>query len=346
MVSDTIQVRADETLNLGALREFLRPHLPEIADLEQFPGGHSNLTYLVRCADGAEYVLRRPPLGPVAPKAHDMAREYRLLAAIHPAFPRAPRPVVLCEAANVIGAIFYVMERRRGVVIRRDMPAEFAGDPENPRRISRVMVDTLADLHTVSIESAGLGGLGKPQGFVERQVAGWADRWERSKTSEVPAIDEVLAWLRSRIPTPARATLVHNDYKLDNVMLAPDQPVRMTAILDWEMATLGDPLVDLGLLLCYWSQAGDPEVRREAISGITAGPGWFTREEIVAAYAARTGADVSNIAFYETFALFKVAVVLQQIFVRYYRGQTQDIRFAEFDKRVAGLAEAALEVIP
>jgi len=176
-------------------------------------------------------------------------------------------------------------------------------------------------------------------------VAGWTDRWQRAKTTDVPAIEQVVDWLGARIPPATRPALVHNDYKLDNVMLDAADPGRVAAVLDWEMATVGDPLVDLGLLLCYWSEAGDAEVRRDSISGVTALPGWYTRAKVVERYAARTGCDLAHIRFYETFALFKVAVVLQQIFFRYHKGQTQDARFADFDKRVAGLADAALEVI-
>lgn len=343
--SDTISVRADERFDLEALRRYLGGRLGEVEAVEQFAGGHSNLTYLLRCAGGAEYVLRRPPLGPVAPKAHDMPRESRVLSAVHPVFALAPEPVLLCEDPSVIGAVFYVMERRRGVVVRRDLPAEFAADPSSPRRISEAMVDTLASLHAIPVDSPALAAIGKPQGFVERQVNGWTDRWQRSKTSEVAAIDQVVEWLRARIPAPSRASLVHNDYKLDNVMLDAADPGRVVAVLDWEMATLGDPLVDLGLLLCYWSESGDVPVRRDSISGVTALPGWYTRAQVVERYAQRTGCDLTHIRFYEAFALFKVAVVLQQIFFRYHKGQTQDERFADFDKRVAGLADAALEVI-
>ncbi len=344
---DTVPVRPDETFPEARLAEYLRERLPEFEEpleVEQFPGGHSNLTYLLRLG-GKEYVLRRPPLGPVAPKAHDMAREFRVLAAVHPVFPAAPQPLLLCEDTGVIGAVFYLMERRRGLVIRRELPPELAGQPSLPLRISEAVVDTLAELHSVDIRAPELARLGKPEGFTERQVRGWAERWQRSKTGEVPAVEQVIEWLEGRIPPLVRPTLVHNDYKLDNVMLDGADPAHVVAVLDWEMATLGDPLVDLGLLLCYWSEAADPEERRESISAITAQPGWYTRAQVVQRYAARTGCDLGQIAFYEVFALFKVAVVLQQIFFRYQRGQTRDPRFRDFDRRVRGLAEAALELI-
>ena len=358
-LKDTAPIRAGEELNAAALEAYLRERLPaslpdgrltEAAiEIEQFPGGHSNLTYLVRLG-GCELVLRRPPFGPVAPTAHDMPREYRLLAAIHPVFNLAPRPYLLCEDAEVIGVPFYIMERRRGLVIRRDMPPGVEDTLALRRQISEAMVDALAALHRVDIYSSELVNIGKPVGFVTRQVRGWAERWQRSQTSELPELDRVVRWLNDRIPPepdPASgrpATLVHNDFKLDNVMLDTQEPSRIIAILDWEMCTVGDPLVDLGIALCYWAQKGDPEARRESISPVTTGPGWMTREELAERYAEQTGRDVTGIAFYEVFALFKVAVVLQQIYYRFVKGQTHDERFKDFDRRVAGLARAAWEL--
>jgi aminoglycoside phosphotransferase (APT) family kinase protein len=355
MEQDTSTIRAGEELDAGSLGQYLRARLPDILaglpldlkapfELEQFPGGHSNLTYLVRFG-GREFVLRRPPFGPVAPTAHDMPREYRLLSAISPVFPLAPQPYLLCEDVAVIGAPFYLMERRRGLVVRRDIPPEIGDDLALRRGISEAIVDTLAALHSVDIVPGGLSGLGKPVGFMQRQVKGWADRWERAKSSDVPEIDQVVKWLSDRLPPDPDPrnlpTLVHNDFKLDNVMLDHRDPSKVVAVLDWEMCTVGDPLADVGLLLCYWAEKGDPEARRESISPVTTEPGWMTRQEIVERYAACTGRDLSGVAFYETFALFKIAVVLQQIYIRYLKGQTHDERFKEFDRRVAGLAQAA-----
>jgi aminoglycoside phosphotransferase (APT) family kinase protein len=356
---DTAPVRAGEELDWHALEAYLRERLPELIPdetlndtrivVEQFPGGHSNLTYMVRLG-GHEFVLRRPPFGPVAPTAHDMPREYRLLVAIHPVFSLAPKPYLLCENNEVIGAPFYLMERRRGLVVRREIPEEIGDDLDLRRRVSESMIDTLAELHGVDIYSSGLAAIGKPVGFVSRQLKGWTERWQRSMTSEVPEIDAVIEWLAARMPPepdPAAgrpATLVHNDFKLDNTMLDPNDPARVVAVLDWEMCTVGDPLIDLGIFLCYWAKKEDPEARRDSISPVTTEPGWITREEITERYARTTGRDVSGIGFYEAFALFKVAVVLQQIYFRYLRGQTHDERFKEFDKRVAGLARAAWEL--
>ena len=359
ITEDTAPIRPGEELDFASLEKYLRDRLPDLIKesridqpsmrIEQFPGGHSNLTYLIRLGQ-QEFVLRRPPFGPVAPTAHDMPREYRLLSMIHPVFDLAPRPYLLCEDISVIGAHFYLMERRRGLVIRRDIPKEIGNDMEARRRVSLAMVDTLASLHAVDIYSTGLIGIGKPVGFVTRQVKGWTERWHRSMTSEVREIDAVIRWLAERIPPEPDpemgrpASLVHNDFKLDNVMLDPHDPARIVAILDWEMCAVGDPLVDLGIFLCYWAEKPDPEARRESISPVTTEPGWLSRLEITERYAEKTGRDVSSIAFYEAFALFKVAVVLQQIYFRYVRGQTADERFKDFDRRVAGLARAALDV--
>jgi aminoglycoside phosphotransferase (APT) family kinase protein len=348
---DTAPVRAGEELDWNSLEAYLRERLPSELDgdldrdarieVTQFPGGHSNLTYCVRLG-GREFVMRRPPFGPVAPTAHDMPREYRLLAAISPHFHLAPKPYLLCEDAGVIGAPFYLMERRRGVVVRQAIPTEIGEDLGLRRRISESLVSTLVDLHAIDIQSTGLAKLGKPAGFVRRQVEGWAARWERSKTTELREMNETAAWLIERLPPDsATPTLVHNDYKLDNVMLDPLDPARVVAVLDWEMCAVGDPLIDLGLLLCYWPQADDPEIFAGSLRSVTMTPGWMKRAEIVERYAARSGRDLSNIGYYYTFATFKLAVVIQQIYYRYHVGQTQDARFADFDKRVEALAKWA-----
>lgn len=353
---DTAPIRAGEELDWSALAAYLRAQLPAQLDheplaldapfaVEQFPGGHSNLTYCVKFG-GQEFVLRRPPFGPVAPTAHDMPREYRLLAAIHPHFNLAPKPYLLCEDTTIIGAPFYLMERRRGIVVRQTIPPELGANLAVRRRVSESLVDTMVDLHAVDIAATGLIKLGKPAGFVKRQVEGWAQRWERAKTSELPEMTRAAEWLIEHLPAdPATPTLVHNDYKLDNLMLDPRDPTRIAAILDWEMCTVGDPLIDLGLLLCYWPQADDPEIFAGSLRSVTMLPGWLTRAEIIERYAARSGRDLSNIAYYHIFALFKLAVVIQQIYYRYHVGQTQDARFADFDRRVAALAGMAHAMI-
>ena len=345
--SDTQPVRVGEQFDWELLAAYARPQLAAILGaqfdagspltVEQFPGGHSNLTYLLRFGK-QEFVMRRPPLGPVAPTAHNMVREHRILAVVHPVFPLAPRPFVLCEDENIIGSIFYLMERRHGIVVRSREPPELANHPAARRRVSESMVDALADLHKIDIGAPRLAALGKPAGFVERQVRGWSDRWQKSQTSQVPEMEMLSNWLAEHLPSdPARPTLVHGDFKLDNVMLDAGDPGRIVAVFDWEMSTIGDPLVDLGILLGYWVHTATAE-QRDALTTVTSGAGWFKRSEILERYGARTGFDLTNIVFYEVFAIFKLTVVLQQIFFRYHRGQTDDQRFASLDQRVKWLA--------
>lgn len=344
MSADTSAVRAEEQLDLEALSAYLRRQgfsRGGSISVEQFHGGHSNLTYLVTLEGAGEYVLRRPPLGPVAPKAHDMVREFDILAAVHPVFPLAPKPALCCREASVLGAPFYLMERRRGLVVRRENPPAIGEDLALRRRIGEALLDTLVTLHAVDVSQAPVSGVGRPAGFLERQLAGWSGRWARSRTRDLPEMERLMAWLAGQLPVSPAPTLLHNDYKLDNVMLDPADPARVVAVLDWEMAALGDPLVDLGILLCYWPEAGDPPGRRESISPVTAMPGWPSRAALIERYASRTGRDVSRIAYYEIFALFKVAVVLQQIYHRYHLGQTTDPRFAAMEGRVTGLIDAA-----
>jgi aminoglycoside phosphotransferase (APT) family kinase protein len=347
-VTDTAPVRPGEELDVTALRAYLTGVIDGAEGgvaVEQFPGGHSNLTYLLHVG-GAEYVLRRAPMGPVAPKAHDMAREYDVLRRLAPCYEPAPRPLHLCRDTTVIGTVFYLMERRTGVVLRDDLPAAYAAMPDHGERISRTLVDGLSDLHHIDIDATGLAGIGRPEGFLERQVEGWAGRWERAKTADLPAISRTIAYLRDTRPVSMAPTVVHNDYKLDNVMLAPDDPDRLVAVLDWEMTTVGDPLVDLGLSLVYWQQLGTPPDARTGLGSQGADRGWYTRERFLDRYADRSGRDVGGIAWYEVLSIFKLAVILQQIYRRYVDGQTRDERFRHLDRRIAVLADAASERVP
>jgi aminoglycoside phosphotransferase (APT) family kinase protein len=349
MELDAREVRAGEQLDWTRLVAWLRERLPAcgVAGLDvrreptvaQFPGGHSNLTYLVRFGD-ADIVVRRPPFGPVPPTAHDMAREFRWLSAMHRVFPLAPRPYLLCEDVDVVGSVFYAMERRRGMVVRAEEPPILA-NPTARRRLSEALIDTLADLHAIDVAAHGLSTLGKPAGFVERQVRGWSERWHRSKTTPLPEMDALAEWLRDHLPgDPPTPSVVHGDFKLDNVMLDPDDVGRIVAIFDWEMSALGDPLVDLGIVLTYWSPTAPPE-QHDALTTVTDRPGYFTRGEIIDRYAARSGRDLSGIRYYEIFAVFKIAVVIQQIYYRFVQGQTTDARFATFGARVTFLAHHA-----
>jgi aminoglycoside phosphotransferase (APT) family kinase protein len=339
MSSDFADVRPGEELPREALAAWLAERLAGGGQVEvlQFPAGHSNLTYLLRThTPAAEYVLRRAPLGPVPARAHDMAREYRVLAAVYPHFPLAPQPIAVCESADVIGAPFFVMERRRGAVARHGVPDAFRDKPNAAALMSQALIDGLAELHLIDVESAGLGGLGRPVGFLQRQVEGWSERWRRAVTSPVPAMDPVMGWLASERPEPRRVAMLHQDYKLDNVMFAPREPSRMTAVLDWEMATVGDPLADLGLTLTYWSL---PEAQK--VAGMEASAGLWSREQMIERYVERTSFDVTGLHWYEVLGTFKLAVILQQIYARYAHGQTSDSRFAHMGQMAEALAQRA-----
>lgn len=345
MTPETSNVRPDEEMNWGALEAWLRPRLSVPAEpmtVAQFPGGSANLTYLVRFGT-QEYVVRRPPLGPVAPGSHDMRREHRVLARLHELFDRAPRSYLLCEDESVIGAIFIVVERRTGVVIRDAFPERMLGMPDLARRTSMALIDAIAELHNVDPARCGLADLGRPAGFAERQVAGWYQRWQLARDRDVPLLDAVHERLAATVPAPQRASILHNDLKLDNCQFDPADPDRVKSIFDWDMATLGDPLIDLGTLLGYWPEPTDPAPRAVRPTG-AAGP-FPSRAEITARYAATTGLDMARIDWYEAFALWKTAVVVQQIYIRYKRGQTQDTRFASYADRVPILLEAAWPLV-
>lgn len=326
---------------MAALEKYLTGKIDGPIAVEQFPGGHSNLTYLLTIG-GREYVLRRAPLGPLAPRAHDMVREARVLQAVHPYFAPAPEVYLICEDPGVIGAAFFLMERRRGIVLRDHIPSELARHEDYAARVSRAFVDCLIQLHSVDVQRYGLTALGKPDGFLARQVKGWSERWERARTEPASDMDRVMDWLARTLPRSGAPALVHNDFKLDNVMLDGGTPDRIEAVLDWEMATVGDPLCDLGLTLCYWTSTEVPGTSRQAV---TAEPGWWSRDRFVAHYAEATGRDLSALPWHEVFGVFKLAVILQQIYFRYRRGQTTDERFRHFDNRVRALVHRASEMV-
>src|SRR6185436_9286571 len=288
MHADTAAVRQGEEINVAALAAYLQGKIPDVElgiEVEQFPGGHSNLTYLL-IIGGREYVMRRAPLGPVAPKAHDMVREAKVLNAVHPHFPPAPEVYHICEDPSIVGAAFSLMERRLGIILRTSIPPEISAHENYAARISRAFVDCMVQMHAVDIEKHGLVSLGKPDGFLGRQVKGWSERWERVRTQPSPELDRVVEWLAVTMPASGAPTLVHNDFKLDNVMLDLHTPDRIEAVLDWEMTTVGDPLSDVGLTLCYWSSSLVPGTSLQAV---TTGPGWYTRDEFVDHYARATG---------------------------------------------------------
>ncbi len=342
---DTIPVREDERIDEERLAAYLRGKLPGTENplrVRQFGGGAANLTYLLDYGTH-QYVLRRPPLGPVPPKSHDMAREHRVLSVLWQAYPLAPRSFLYCDDPSIIGAPFHVLERRQGIVVRREIPPAYAHIPDAPQRMTWALVDALADLHAVDYQAIGLGDLGRPQGFIHRQIEGWWKRWQAAKLEDLPAMEAIYQWLLENEPPEQPGTLVHNDYKLDNIMLHPEDPGRAVAVFDWDMCTLGDPFSDLGALLAYWVQADDPP-HVKALAMMPIDERFPRREELVARYAARSGRDVSDIRFYHALSLYRVAVIIAQIYVRYVRGQTKDRRFASFGPMIPLTAQAALDV--
>jgi aminoglycoside phosphotransferase (APT) family kinase protein len=337
-------VRTGEELALARLRAFLVHHFPESVGplrVEQFPSGHSNLTYLVHCGEYA-FVLRRPPFGSRVKTAHDMGREYRVLSKLHSAYPLAPKVLLYCDDDSVLGAPFYIMEPIRGVIIRRDPPPGLPFPPATARRLSESFMDNLADLHSLDYESIGLGDLGKPQGYLERQVQGWIERYYGSKTHELPEVARISTWIEQHIPSRSAARLIHNDYKYDNVVLDPADVTKIIGVLDWEMCTIGDPLSDLGTALAYWVDPHDSEEFRRIRWCPSTYPGSLTRAQLIERYARASGRDISDLVFYVVFARFKVAVIVQQIYYRHRQGLTKDPRFAALGDVVRILLLAAL----
>lgn len=338
--------REGEELNIETLGAYLREHLPEGSgdlEVEQFPSGFSNLTYLLRLGD-QQLVLRRPPFGSKVKAAHDMGREYRVLSALHPIYPLAPKPLLYCEDEAVMGAPFYVMERIQGIILRGKKPAGWQATPEEVRKACENLVENLARLHQLDYKAAGLDVLQKEGSFVERQVHGWIKRYHGSQTDDIPAMEETAQWLAANFPQDVDAVLVHNDYKFDNVVLDPEDFTRLIGVLDWEMCTIGDPLMDLGVALSYWMEPQDPSLGVVQCF-LTCEPGAMTRKEVAEYYAQLTGYDISNIRFYFVYALFKLAVIVQQIYYRYKQGLTKDERFAPLILMVGALGIKATTVI-
>jgi aminoglycoside phosphotransferase (APT) family kinase protein len=342
-IDSAAPVRSGEELPVAALEAYLRNHLPDLSGplvVEQFARGFSNLTYLLRFGD-REMVLRRPPFGNTVKSAHDMGREYRVLSKLWAVYPPAPRPLLFCDDPGVMDAPFYVMERHRGIILRQQLPPGLTIDAPTARRLSTALIDALADLHALDYNAAGFGDLGRPDGYVARQVSGWIERYAKAKTDDLPAMDRVARWLAERLPRESPPSMIHNDFKYDNLVLDPGDPTRIVAVLDWEMATVGDPLMDLGTTLGYWVEADDPPGLRRNATGPTALRGSLTRRELVDRYAERTGRDVADAVFYYAFGLYKIAVIVQQIYARYVRGHTRDARFARLNELVAVLADQA-----
>jgi aminoglycoside phosphotransferase (APT) family kinase protein len=343
---DTAPIRDEEGFDHARVKAFLREHIGELVGdneivFDQFPGGAANLTYRAVAGD-VELVLRRAPLGPVAKGAHDMEREYRVLSRLWREFPQAPRAYAYCSDAEIMGKPFFVMERRHGWVIRAAWPPGFGDDDGVRRHLAEQLVRTLAALHVVEPAAVGLGDLGRPDGFVLRQIEGWARRWQRAKTRDVPAMTEAMGLLERDIPDPQAVAILHNDYKLDNTMVSAAGDV--VAVFDWDMATRGDPLVDLGTLLAYWADPEGPTYPVFGERAVTLAP-HLTKDELVAIYAEHAGLDVDGVRYYEGLALYRIAVIIEQIYARYVAGQTSDQRFGRFEPLAPLLAGAAVDVL-
>ena len=334
--------RPGEELDQDRLADYLRlaVGLEGPLRVQQFPGGHSNLTYLVSAGE-REVVLRRPPFGSTVKAAHDMGREFKVLSALGPVFPKAPRVLAFCEDASVLGAPFYLMERVGGLILRSRVPEGVALPPDTISRLCAALVDTLVELHGLDYAAAGLAGFGTPEGYALRQVAGWTKRYRAAQDAEVAEMDAVARWLAEHVPSAQGASLLHNDYKHDNLVLDPARPDRIVAVLDWEMSTLGDPLMDLGTTLAYWVEEGDRDELKAVAFGPTRLPGSYTRRQLVDRYAERSGRAVHDLDFYYCFGLFKIAVVVQQIYYRFRQGLTRDPRFAGLGGAVNVLARQA-----
>ena len=340
-------VREGESLNEEKLLEVLLANVPGLSGeikVTQFPGGFSNLTYLIEVGD-AEYVLRRPPFGAQVKSGHDMGREYKILSALNPHFPKAPRAVYYTEDESVLGAPFYLMERVKGVILRAKMPKEMQPDAAKMSDIASSLLHTLVELHQVDYQAAGLSDLGKPDGYIERQIKGWTKRYLDAKTDDVPQLEKAAHWLSENKPDQNRSTLIHNDFKYDNVVLNSEDWTQVIAVLDWEMTTLGDPLMDLGTSMGYWVNANDPDFMRQLNLTPTHLPGNPTRGEFLHQYASATGSEVGDGVFYYVFGLFKIAVIVQQIYYRHQKGLTNDPRFAKLIDAVRGMGTIAMQAI-
>ena len=345
---DLIKVRKDEKLDLGNLNSYLKNNLKlefdKLSSL-QFSGGHANLTYLIKL-DEKEYVLRRPPLGPVAPSSHDMYREHRVQSSLNALFPLAPKSLYFCDDETIIGSKFHIIERRNGFVIRKQFEPYFSSSKDNLRKISFKIIDVLSDLHKINPNEVGLGDLGKPEGFALRQLNGWEERWKKSteETDLNSKFEKLISFLRSTLPKSQTVTILHNDFKLDNIMWSNAEPFDPIAVFDWDMCTRGDPLMDLGHMLNYWIDDTDNEECKLITSMPIDKILYPKRKEIVDYYSKKTGFNVKNINWYYAFGAFKLAVILQQIFYRYQKGQTQDERFSNFGKRIGALINRANNV--
>lgn len=326
------QVRDGEGLPIATLDPWLKSHIDGLAgdpEVTQYSGGASNWTYRL-AYPSHDLILRRPPAGTKAKSAHDMGREYRVQKALKPVYPYVPDMLAFCEDDSIIGDEFYVMERLVGIIPRKNMPRGLSLSETDTRALCISVLDKLIDLHKVDTAAAGLESLGKGSGYVERQITGWSGRFKKAKTWNVAGFAYVMDWLQERMPADVANCVIHNDFRFDNVVLAPDDPMQVIGVLDWEMATLGDPLMDLGNSLAYWVQADDDKLIKAMRRQPTHLPGMLTRQEVIEYYLANLEHDIENFAFYECYGLFRLAVIIQQIYYRYHHKQTRNPQFKNF----------------
>jgi aminoglycoside phosphotransferase (APT) family kinase protein len=345
MIDQPAETRIGEEINWESLGTYLRKHLHilEKIFIQQFPSGYSNLTYLVQSGND-EFVLRRPPIGANIKSAHDMAREFNVLVSLRKAgYQKSPEPVLLCEDESIIGAKFYLMRRVKGIILRNRVPKELKIEPATFQALSKSAIDQLILLHQLDIQSSGLSQLGKPEGYVQRQVEGWTMRYEKSMTDEIASLNETANWMKKNLPDSSSVAFIHNDYKYDNLILDPNDLTQVLAVLDWEMATVGDPLMDLGTTLAYWAEATDSDALKPF--NLTWMPGNLTRQQVLNYYQEKSGRTVDDIIFYYAFGSFKVAAICQQIYFRFKKGITKDPRFAALIHVINACGENARRAI-
>jgi len=341
-------IRPGEEIDPKAVKSFLQEKIEGLSGditISQFPSGFSNLTYLIDMG-GRKMVLRRPPIGAKVKAGHDMGREYKVLKALYPVFPYCPRPLAYTEDTAIIGSPFFVMEKLSGIILRKNLPNGLFFSREQAENLCRALTHLQADIHTIDVKKAGLDFIGKPAGYVKRQVEGWTSRYGKARTRDAPDFEPIMAWLRDKMPADTdQPTIVHNDYKFDNVVLDPDRPEKIIGVLDWEMATYGDPLMDLGNSLAYWVEKNDPDDMQMMRTMPTNMPGALTRREMLDLYEKRTSRSTQQFDFYYCFGLFRLAVIAQQIYFRYFYKITDNKRFAMLIFAVNGLEKTALKVI-
>lgn len=332
MIDQALEVRGEDALDVEAIHQFVKAHLPDVQGelrMKQFRGGASNLTYQLSF-DHADFILRCAPKGTKAKSAHDMAREFRVMQCLKPVYPYVPQMLAFCEDTTLIGREFYIMEKLTGIIPRANLPKDLKLSPEQTRQLCLSVIDKLIELHQIDVEKADLQQFGKGAGYCRRQIEGWTQRYQKAKTWNVPAFSYVMDWLAANLPQEERTCFIHNDFRFDNVVLNANDPMQVIGVLDWEMATVGDPLMDLGNSLAYWVQADDDFIHKMLRRQPTHLPGMLRRDEVVRYYCDRMGYRQQDFTFYEVYGLFRLAVIVQQIYYRYHHKQTRNKAYRHF----------------